>query len=90
MILPSKEIKHIEKSLCDDEFTKEYLEEHYESYLKKLNGYWRKDLKGVGVLDGFIDPEQEEKAKQFSMMLSILNLMIVGTTSQLGESIEKP
>ena len=60
-----KEIKHIEKSLCDDEFTKEYLEEHYESYLKKLNGYWRKDLKGVGVLDGFIDPEQEEKAKQF-------------------------
>ena len=24
-----------------------------------------KDLKGVGVLDGFVDPEQEEKVKEF-------------------------
>jgi hypothetical protein len=47
------------------EFNKEYLEEHYESYLKEINGFWRKDLKGVGVLDGIIDPEQEEKVKKF-------------------------
>ena len=41
MIL-SKEIKHIEKSLCDDESTTRLtLEEHYESYLK-MNGYYRK------------------------------------------------
>jgi len=48
-----------------NEFNKEYLEEHYNTYLKQINGFRLKDLKGVGVLDGFIDEEQEEKAKKF-------------------------
>ena len=48
-----------------DKYTKQYLDEHYENYLKEINGYWRVDLKGVGVLDGFIDPEQEGKIKEF-------------------------
>jgi len=48
-----------------DKYTKQYLKDHYESYLKEINGFWRKDLKGVGVLDGIIDPEQEEKVKKF-------------------------
>ena len=39
--------------------------DHTETYLKAINGYWRKELKGVGVLDGFTDPEQEEKIKEF-------------------------
>jgi len=50
----------------DNEFTKEYLQEHYEAYLYQINGYFRKDKDaGVGVLDGFLDPEQEEQVKQF-------------------------
>ena len=61
--------KHIErhnnKKDWKNEYTKEYLEDHYENYLKEINGYLRKDLKGVGVLDGFVDPEQEEKTKEF-------------------------
>jgi hypothetical protein len=48
-----------------NEFNKEYLLEHYETYLEAVNGFWRKDLAGVGVLDGFLDPDQEAKAKEF-------------------------
>jgi hypothetical protein len=57
--------RHNNKKDWENEFTKDYLEEKYEGYLKEINGYWRKDLKGAGVLDGFIDPEQEEKIKDF-------------------------
>ena len=56
--------KH-EKKDFEGEFTKQYLQEHTEKYLKDINGYWRKELKGVGVLDGFTDPEQEEKVEEF-------------------------
>jgi hypothetical protein len=49
----------------EGEYNKEYLKEHTDTYFNKINGYWLNDLKGVGVLDGFINPEQEEKAKQF-------------------------
>tara|TARA_R110000787_G_scaffold207800_1_gene317839 strand:+ start:57 stop:2468 length:2412 start_codon:yes stop_codon:yes gene_type:complete len=61
----SKAINSHERKDYQGEYNKEYLETHYETYLKEINGYWRKDLKGVGVLDGFIDPEEEKKIKQF-------------------------
>jgi len=61
----TKEINKHDRKDYKGEFNKKYLEEHTETYLKALNGYWRKDLKGVGVLDGFTDPEQEEKIKEF-------------------------
>tara|TARA_R110000772_G_scaffold213194_1_gene323782 strand:- start:1312 stop:3744 length:2433 start_codon:yes stop_codon:yes gene_type:complete len=61
----SKAINSHERKDYEGEYSKQYLEEHYETYLKEINGYWRKDLKGVGVLDGLIDPEQEEKIKEF-------------------------
>ena len=61
----TQQINRHERKDYKGEFDKNYLEEHTETYLKALNGYWRKELKGVGVLDGFTDPEQEEKAKQF-------------------------
>ena len=56
--------KHNNKDWVN-EFTPLYLKDHYEKYLYEINGYHRKVLKGVGVLDGFIDPEQEEKTKEF-------------------------
>mgnify|MGYP000391912486 FL=1 len=55
--------KHNNKD-WDNEFTPQYLKDRYEKYLYEINGYHRKVLKGVGVLDGFIDPEQEEKVKE--------------------------
>ena len=61
----TKEINSHDKKDYQSEYTKQYLEDRYEKYLKEINGYWRKDLPGVGVLDGFINPEQEGKAKQF-------------------------
>ena len=61
----SKAINSHERKDYQGEYSKQYLEDHYETYLKEINGYWRKDLKGVGVLDGFVDPEQEELVKQF-------------------------
>ena len=61
----TKEINSHERKDYEGEYNKEYLEEHSETYFKEINGYWLRDLKGVGVLDGFTDPEQEEKAKQF-------------------------
>ena len=61
----TREIKSHERKDYQGEFNKEYLESHTEKYLKDINGYWRKELKGVGVLDGFTDPEQEEKIKKF-------------------------
>jgi len=61
----TREINSHDKKDYESEYTKQYLEDHYENYLKEINGYWRKELKGVGVLDGFIDPEQEEKTKEF-------------------------
>jgi len=56
--------KHNNKDWVN-EFTPLYLKDHYEKYLYEINGYHRKVLKGVGVLDGFVDPEQEEKTKEF-------------------------
>ena len=61
----TKEINKHDRKDYKGEFNEKYLEEHSETYLNALNGYWRKELKGVGVLDGFIDPEQEEKTKEF-------------------------
>ena len=61
----TKEINSHDKKDYHGEYSKEYLKDHYETYLKEINGYWQKDLKGVGVLDGFVDPEQEEKVKEF-------------------------
>ena len=61
----TKDINSHERKDFEGEYNKDYLTEHYETYLKSINGYYRKDLKGVGVLDGFIDPEQEEKIKEF-------------------------
>jgi len=61
----TKEINSHERKDYEGEYNKEYLEEHTDNYFNKINGYWLRDLKGVGVLDGFINPEQEEKAKQF-------------------------
>jgi len=61
----TKEIKSHERKDYEGEYNKQYLEDHYETYLKEINGYWRKDKKGVGVLDGFIDPEQEKKIEEF-------------------------
>jgi len=61
----TKEINKHDRKDYKGEFNKKYLQEHTETYLKAINGYWRKDLKGVGVLDGFTDPEQEEKIKEF-------------------------
>ena len=61
----TKEINSHERKDYEGEYNKEYLEEHTATYFKAINGYWLKDLKGVGVLDGFTDPEQEKKAKQF-------------------------
>ena len=61
-------IREVEKHNNKDwvnEFTPLYLKDHYEKYLYEINGYHRKVLKGVGVLDGFVDPEQEEKTKEF-------------------------
>jgi len=58
-------IRGINKSLAAPEYTKEYLKDHYENYLKEINGYWRKNLNGVGVLDGLIDPETEAQQTQF-------------------------
>tara|TARA_R110002110_G_scaffold9580_4_gene47109 strand:- start:1644 stop:4103 length:2460 start_codon:yes stop_codon:yes gene_type:complete len=55
----------------ENTFTKDYLFKddgkgnRYNNYLKDINGYYLNDLKGVGVLDGFVDPEQEELVKQF-------------------------
>ena len=63
--LLTKEINSHERKDYQGEFSKEYLNDHYASYLKEINGYWLEELKGVGVLDGFIDPEQEEKVKEF-------------------------
>ena len=63
--LLTKEINTHERKDYQGEFSKEYLNDHYASYLKEINGYWLEELKGVGVLDGFIDPEQEEKVKEF-------------------------
>ena len=61
----TKEINSHDRKDYQGEYSKEYLKDHYETYLKEINGYWQKDLKGVGVLDGFVDPEQEEKVKEF-------------------------
>jgi len=58
-------IQRHEKKDFEGDFTKQYLQEHTEKYLKDINGFWRKELKGVGVLDGFTDPEQEEKVEEF-------------------------
>tara|TARA_R100000951_G_scaffold79654_1_gene67537 strand:+ start:91 stop:2190 length:2100 start_codon:yes stop_codon:yes gene_type:complete len=64
--------KGIDKSLADeDKYTKEFLEEHYENYLKEINGFWRKDLENRGVFsNGKKEPvelteEQKELQKQF-------------------------
>tara|TARA_R110000824_G_scaffold11303_3_gene49396 strand:- start:2095 stop:4527 length:2433 start_codon:yes stop_codon:yes gene_type:complete len=56
--------KHNNKD-WDNEFTPKYLKDHYEKYLYEINGYHRKELKGVGVLDGFLNEEQEEETTQF-------------------------
>lgn len=61
----TKEINKHDRKDYKGEFNKVYLESHTETYLKAINGYWRRELKGVGVLDGFTDPEQEEKIKEF-------------------------
>ena len=61
----SKAINSHERKDYEGEYNEDYLTDHYEAYIKQINGYWRKDLKGVGVLDGFIDPEEEKKIKQF-------------------------
>ena len=55
---------HLRKDY-EGEYNEDYLEKHTENYLKVLNGYWRKDTRGVGVLDGFQNVEDEEKAKEF-------------------------
>jgi len=57
--------KGIEKSLANEEYTKQYLVDHHEKYLNDINGFWRKPPNGVGVLDGFIDKELEEKQNEF-------------------------
>ena len=44
-------IRGIEKSLSDPQYTKEYLRDHYENYLKEINGYWRKNLNGAGGIN---------------------------------------
>ena len=61
----SKWINKHERKDYEGEFNEEYLETHKETYLKALNGYWRIDTRGVGVLDGFTNPEQEEQTKEF-------------------------
>ena len=61
----SKAINSHERKDYEGEYSKQYLQDHYEAYLKEINGYFRKDIKGVGVLDGFVDPEQEELVNQF-------------------------
>ena len=61
----SKAINSHERKDYEGEYNEDYLTDHYEAYIKQINGYWRKDLKGVGVLDGFVDPEEEKKVKQF-------------------------
>jgi len=59
----NSEERHIEKSLSnEEEFTKEYLKEHYETYLEKVNGFWRK-AKAPGVLGDFGDDEETEEKK---------------------------
>ena len=59
-------IRGIEKSLAEPQYTKEYLRDHYDTYLKDINGYWRRSLNGSGALDHLlIDPETEAKQIQF-------------------------
>ncbi len=60
----TREINSHDKKDFESEYTKQYLKDHYENYLKEINGYWRKELKGVGILDGFVDPEVEKKTKE--------------------------
>ena len=56
----------VNKSLAKDEYTKEYLEDHYEKYLKEINGYWRKDFKDNGVLGELLaNEETTEEQKEF-------------------------
>jgi len=62
--------RSIEKSLAGSEYTEEYLEKHYEAYLKDINGFWRKDLKGVGVLGD--QEEEEETEAQIEFMSNIV------------------
>ena len=62
----------INKSLANEEtYTEEFLVEHYETYLKEINGFWRKDLENRGVFKGTkhepveLTDEQKELQKQF-------------------------
>ena len=63
--------KSIEKSIEDVKFTPQYLTDHYENYLKEINGFWRKDLENKGVFsNGKKEPvelteEQVENQKVF-------------------------
>jgi len=41
----TKEIKSHERKDYEGEYNKQYLEDHYETYLKEINGYWRRDKK---------------------------------------------
>lgn len=63
--------RSIEKSLGKPEYTKEYLEEHYENNLKEINGFWQKDLANTSVFKGTknepveLTEEQEQNQLQF-------------------------
>ena len=60
----SKEIRHIEKSLEKEEYDKAYFDEHYETYLYKMNGYYR-NKKSSDVLAGFLNEDQEKETQTF-------------------------
>ena len=61
----------INKSLAEPEYTKEYLKDHYENYLKQINGYWRKKINGAGVLDDWWDEETEEQIQFYKDVIYI-------------------
>jgi len=58
----TKEINSHERKDYEGEYNKDYLEKHTETYLKEVNGYWQKDLMGLGA---FGDEEETEEQKQF-------------------------
>ena len=57
-------IRGIDKSLKDTQYTKAYLEEHYENNLKEINGFWRKDLENSGVFKNTKNEPVELTEKQ--------------------------
>jgi len=64
----------IKKSLAKEEYTKEYLEDHYEKYLKEINGYWRKDFKDKGILGDFETDEETTEAQKEMMSNIVFNM----------------